>query len=428
MRYRKQLITPRRKIYRCCRSSGNDGIDVNDKQKINLQREYQGNGEVKDVPASMDNVVTVGSTDQNSNLSEFSNFGMNYTDIVAPGGSFAYLNQFGVDKWMNEGYMHKENILTTANNGRYIYQAGTSLATPKVSGVLALIIDKYHLEKHPDKAIELLYQHGTSKNNKPFSRYGHGEIDVNKALNVTNQKQVNKSKEFLIMAKLVTENISKRFKNQDVLKHINITLENNEVYGLLGINGAGKTTLMKIICGILQQDSGEILLDNQPMKRNDLHKVGSLIETPTTYNHLSAQDNLKIVCLNESVDFSEIKNVLSLVNLNVDKKKKVKDFSLGMKQRLGIAMALIKKPEILVLDEPSNGLDPYGIQELRELLKLLTEQGTSIIISSHILSEIQVLADHIGIIHEGELKYQQRNNKDENLEDIFFKITKGDYK
>ncbi|NHM80769.1 lantibiotic protection ABC transporter ATP-binding subunit [Staphylococcus aureus] len=230
------------------------------------------------------------------------------------------------------------------------------------------------------------------------------------------------------MAKLVTENISKRFKNQDVLKHINITLENNEVYGLLGINGAGKTTLMKIICGILQQDSGEILLDNQPMKRNDLHKVGSLIETPTTYNHLSAQDNLKIVCLNESVDFSEIKNVLSLVNLNVDKKKKVKDFSLGMKQRLGIAMALIKKPEILVLDEPSNGLYPYGIQELRELLKLLTEQGTSIIISSHILSEIQVLADHIGIIHEGELKYQQRNNKDENLEDIFFKITKGDYK
>lgn len=134
------------------------------------------------------------------------------------------------------------------------------------------------------------------------------------------------------------------------------------------------------------------------------------------------------MCLNESVDFSEINSVLSLVNLNVDKKKKVKDFSLGMKQRLGIAMALIKKPEILVLDEPSNGLDPYGIQELRELLKLLTEQGTSIIISSHILSEIQVLADHIGIIHEGELKYQQRNNKDENLEEIFFKITKGDYK
>ncbi|MDV0058326.1 S8 family serine peptidase [Staphylococcus aureus] len=132
--------------------------------------------------------ATVGSTDQKSNLSEFSNFGMNYTDIAAPGGSFAYLNQFGVDKWMNEGYMHKENILTTANNGRYIYQAGTSLATPKVSGALALIIDKYHLEKHPDKAIELLYQHGTSKNNKPFSRYGHGELDVYKALNVANQK------------------------------------------------------------------------------------------------------------------------------------------------------------------------------------------------------------------------------------------------
>ncbi|NHM74037.1 lantibiotic protection ABC transporter ATP-binding protein (plasmid) [Staphylococcus agnetis] len=228
------------------------------------------------------------------------------------------------------------------------------------------------------------------------------------------------------MTKLVTRDISKKFKSQHILNKINISLQNNEVYGLLGINGAGKTTLIKIICGIIQQDSGEIFLDDRPMVRDDLHKVGSLIETPATYNHLSAQDNLKIVCLNENISFEDIYEVLKLVNLDVDSKKKVKDFSLGMKQRLGIAMALIKKPDILILDEPSNGLDPYGIQELRELLKSITQKGTSVIISSHILGEIQILADHIGIIHDGELKYQQINNKSENLEEIFFNITKGD--
>ncbi|MEJ7381114.1 AAA family ATPase, partial [Staphylococcus epidermidis] len=108
--------------------------------------------------------------------------------------------------------------------------------------------------------------------------------------------------------------------------------------------------------------------------------------------------------------------VLELVNLNVEPQKKVKNFSLGMKQRLGIAMALIKKPKLLVLDEPSNGLDPYGIQELRELLKSLTNLNTSVIISSHILSEIQQLADHVGIIHNGKLEYQEENKTDENLE------------
>lgn len=113
------------------------------------------------------------------------------------------------------------------------------------------------------------------------------------------------------------------------------------------------------------------------------------------------------------------------MNLDVDPKKKVKNFSLGMKQRLGIAMALIKKPKLLVLDEPSNGLDPYGIQELRDLLKNLTKANTSVIISSHILSEIQQLADHIGIIHNGKLEYQEKNKTDENLEEIFFNITKG---
>ncbi|WP_368868589.1 lantibiotic protection ABC transporter ATP-binding protein [Staphylococcus haemolyticus] len=225
--------------------------------------------------------------------------------------------------------------------------------------------------------------------------------------------------------KIETRNLNKQFKKETILKDINLKVYPNEVYGLLGINGAGKSTLMKIICGILPQTSGDIYLDGSPLTRKELTNIGSLIESPPTYNHLSAQDNLKVVALNENIDFNEISKVLELVNLNVDPKKKVKNFSLGMKQRLGIAMALIKKPKLLVLDEPSNGLDPYGIQELRELLKSLTNLNTSVIISSHILSEIQQLADHVGIIHNGKLEYQEENKTDENLEEVFFNITKG---
>ncbi|MDT0746136.1 lantibiotic protection ABC transporter ATP-binding protein [Mammaliicoccus sciuri] len=225
--------------------------------------------------------------------------------------------------------------------------------------------------------------------------------------------------------KIETKKLTKQFKKETILKDINLKVYPNEVYGLLGINGAGKSTLMKIICGILPQTNGDVYLDGSPLTRQELTNIGSLIESPPTYNHLSAQDNLKVVALNENIDFSEIPKVLDLVNLDVDPKKKVKNFSLGMKQRLGIAMALIKKPKLLVLDEPSNGLDPYGIQELRDLLKNLTKANTSVIISSHILSEIQQLADHIGIIHNGKLEYQEKNKTDENLEEIFFNITKG---
>ncbi|MBH9582023.1 lantibiotic ABC transporter ATP-binding protein [Staphylococcus felis] len=229
----------------------------------------------------------------------------------------------------------------------------------------------------------------------------------------------------MVLYKIETKNLTKELKGEKILKNINMKVSPNEVYGLLGINGAGKSTLMKVICGIIFPTSGQIFLDGQELTRSDLSYVGALIETPPTYNHLSAQDNLKVVALNENINFEEIDRILEIVNLKVDKKKKVKDFSLGMKQRLGIAMVLIKKPKLILLDEPSNGLDPYGIQELRELLKQLTKDGASVIISSHILSEIQLLADHIGIIHNGRLEYQEKNDSSENLEEIFFNITKG---
>lgn len=147
--------------------------------------------------------------------------------------------------------------------------------------------------------------------------------------------------------KIETKNLSKKFKNNVVLNDINLKVAPNEVYGLLGINGAGKSTLLKIICGILSSSHGEIFLDGAQMVRNDLSNIGSLIESPPTYNHLNAYDNLKIVALNENIPFDNIPQVLKKVKLKVDKQKKVKDFSLGMKQRLGIAMALIKKTKVI---------------------------------------------------------------------------------
>lgn len=220
-----------------------------------------------------------------------------------------------------------------------------------------------------------------------------------------------------------TRNLGKVFKKEKVLMNINMYVKYGEIYGLLGLNGAGKSTLMKIICGIFRPSSGEVMFNGQKWNRKDLHDIGSLIEGPAIYGNLSAYDNLKLFCLQEGIPLTEINSVLTKVNLKNTGKKKVKKFSLGMKQRLGIAVALIKKPKLLVLDEPSNGLDPMGIQELRQLLNELKRDGITIIISSHILSEIQLMSDTIGIIHNGTLEYEKENNHEEDLEKLFFDIT-----
>ncbi|MBM7645205.1 ABC-2 type transport system ATP-binding protein [Scopulibacillus daqui] len=224
---------------------------------------------------------------------------------------------------------------------------------------------------------------------------------------------------------LTTTHLGKKFKNETVLSDINLHVEYGEIYGLLGLNGAGKSTLMKIICGILQKTTGEIMFEGDYWKRSDLKKIGSLIEGPAIYGNLSAYDNLKLFCLQENIPFEEINQVLSKVNLTNTGKKKTKAFSLGMKQRLGIAMALIKRPKFLVLDEPANGLDPAGIRELRSLLNDLKREGITTMISSHALNEIQILSDTIGIIHNGKLEYENKIDHKENLEDLFFKITSG---
>lgn len=197
---------------------------------------------------------------------------------------------------------------------------------------------------------------------------------------------------------LETRDLGKVFKKEKVLKNINMHVKYGEIYGLLGLNGAGKSTLMKIICGIFRPSSGEIMFANHKWDRKDLHEMGSLIEGPAIYGNLTAYDNLKIFCLQANIPLTEINPVLVRLNIANTGKKKVKNFSLGMKQRLGIAAALIKKPKLLVLDEPSNGLDPMGIQELRHLLNELKKEGITIMISSHILSEIQLMSDTIGHI------------------------------
>ena len=185
---------------------------------------------------------------------------------------------------------------------------------------------------------------------------------------------------------LQTNQISKSFHSQKVLDQVSLKVPANSVYGLLGPNGAGKSTLLKTITGILRPEAGNVIFDGHSWTRKDLREIGSLIETPPVYENLTAWENLKVRALLLDVPDSRIREVLESTDLSGTGKKKAGNFSLGMKQRLGIAIALLNKPKLLVLDEPVNGLDPQGIIEIRELLlKLNREYQITILISSHIL-------------------------------------------
>ncbi len=207
---------------------------------------------------------------------------------------------------------------------------------------------------------------------------------------------------------LKTNNVSKKYKKTYAVKDLSISVRKNSVYGLLGPNGAGKSTLLKMITGIVRPTSGEILFNNHSWTRNDLLNIGSLIESPPLYENLTALENLKVRAILLGIPLKRCNEVLEKMDLTDDKNKKASDFSLGMKQRLGIALALLNNPKLLILDEPTNGLDPFGIEELRKMIRSLATSGISIIISSHILSEIEQVADDIGIIYNGTLLYQDR--------------------
>ena len=205
-----------------------------------------------------------------------------------------------------------------------------------------------------------------------------------------------------------TTNLSKRYSENLVVNSIDMHVEKGKIYGLLGKNGAGKTTTMCMLLNLVHPSGGEILLFGKDPKRyaRDVYSnIGSIIETPGFYENLTAYENLEIIArLRGNYNPLNVKMVLEMVNLDHEKSKQFKDFSLGMKQRLGIAAAIMHNPELLILDEPINGLDPFGIKEIRDLLKKLScEYGVTILISSHILSEIENIADVIGFMDNGVL-------------------------
>ena len=225
---------------------------------------------------------------------------------------------------------------------------------------------------------------------------------------------------------LETKGLTKKYKNGIALDNVSIQVEKGKVYGLLGPNGAGKSTLLKIITRAIPKSLGEVMFENHLLAADDVKKIGAIIEHPAIYPNLTAYENLEVITTLLNIDRKKIDEVLSMVSLTNTGKKLAKEFSLGMKQRLGIAMALINSPLLLILDEPTNGLDPVGIQELRELIKALSDQGITIILSSHILSEVGQIADKIGILNKGHLSYEGQNTDSSKLEDLFMEIIRKD--
>ncbi|HHJ8333216.1 TPA: lantibiotic protection ABC transporter ATP-binding protein, partial [Streptococcus pyogenes] len=202
---------------------------------------------------------------------------------------------------------------------------------------------------------------------------------------------------------LKIQNLKKSYGKRTILNNVNMNIPKGKVYALIGPNGAGKSTIMKILTGLVSKTSGSIIFEGREWSRRDLRKIGSIIEEPPLYKNLSAYDNMKVVTTMLGVSESAILPLLNKVGLGNIDKRPVKQFSLGMKQRLGIAISLINSPKLLILDEPTNGLDPIGIQELREIIESFKSEGMTIMISSHILSEVEHLADFIGFIYEGKI-------------------------
>ncbi|BCJ93663.1 bacitracin ABC transporter ATP-binding protein [Anaerocolumna cellulosilytica] len=207
-----------------------------------------------------------------------------------------------------------------------------------------------------------------------------------------------------------TNSLSKRYGSVYRVKAVNLDVQEGDIYGFLGPNGAGKSTTLKMILGLAKPTEGQVSVFGKEFEQNRgfiLSQTGSLIEAPSYYGHLTGLENLRVVQKLREVPDKNVKEVLSIVRLINQKDKKVSQYSLGMKQRLGIAMALLSFPKLLILDEPTNGLDPSGIGEIRELIKSLPSRyGMTVLISSHLLSEIEQIATTLGIINDGTLGFQ----------------------
>ena len=214
---------------------------------------------------------------------------------------------------------------------------------------------------------------------------------------------------------LKTTNLSRNFGKHSAVTDVSIHVREKSVYGLLGPNGAGKSTILKMVTGMLRPTSGTIEFASHAWNRQDLKHIGALIENPPLYENLTAFENLKVRTILLGLPEQRINDVLKIVDLQNTGKKKAC-------QRLGIAIALLNHPSLLILDEPTNGLDPIGIGELRNLIRSFPQQGITVILSSHILSDVQLIVDDIGILANGTLGYEGEMQRSGNLEELFLKV------
>ena len=210
-----------------------------------------------------------------------------------------------------------------------------------------------------------------------------------------------------------TKGLCKSYGNKQVVRNVDLKVPKGCVYGFMGPNGAGKSTTLKMLLGLIKASSGKAEIAGKEMNQKNrleiLRETGSLIESPSYYGHLTGRENLEIVRTLKNAPEKEVDQVLKLVRMERQQNKKAREYSLGMKQRLGLAAALIGRPELLILDEPTNGLDPAGIQEIRELIcELPKRMGITVLVSSHLLSEMDQMADYVGIINHGQLIFQDK--------------------
>ena len=205
---------------------------------------------------------------------------------------------------------------------------------------------------------------------------------------------------------LTIQNLNKRYGSVQALKNVSLEIKKGNVYGILGPNGSGKSTTLGIVLNVVNKTSGEYSWFGGNLQTHEaLKKVGAIIERPNFYPYMTAQENLKLVCKIKNINYSKIPEKLELVGLNDRKDSKFSTFSLGMKQRLAIASALLNDPEILILDEPTNGLDPQGIHQIRDIIKQIAAKGTTILLASHLLDEVEKVCSHVLVLRKGQVLY-----------------------
>jgi ABC-type multidrug transport system ATPase subunit len=204
-----------------------------------------------------------------------------------------------------------------------------------------------------------------------------------------------------------TQDLTRRFGTRTVVDKLSLRVREGGIYGFLGLNGAGKTTTIRLLLGLIRPDAGSVQLFGRAFERQLLGRIGSLVETPSLYPHLTGRENLEVTRRQIGTPRSGIDRVLAIVRLTSDADRLLGEYSLGMKQRLGLALALLHSPDLLILDEPTNGLDPAGIHEVRDLLRRMpAEHGVTVFLSSHLLSEVEQIAESVAIIHEGQTVFQ----------------------